>query len=80
MLIAPAILEAQGYGMHYRLITAIAASIVLCGCSGAQKSSWDDIDYTRVARENRGLENDTNYTPPVTVLGCSDDDLYNCNN
>ena len=65
--------------MNYRLMIFLATSVILLGCSGETKNSWDDIDYTRIARQNQGRENDTNYVPPVSVLGCSDDDLYNCN-
>jgi hypothetical protein len=37
------------------------------------------LDYSRIAQQNQARENDANYRPPVpTVIGCSDDDLYNC--
>ncbi len=55
----------------------IAASLLVAGCSSGRvrHSKWDDIDYSKIARQNQ--ENDTNYTQP-NVRGCVDDDLYNC--
>ncbi len=61
--------------IDYKPIAA-AALLLLAGCAPSRHSEWDDIDYSRVYQ--RARENDPSYTAP-TVVGCVDDDLYNCN-
>jgi hypothetical protein len=63
-----------------RHMLALLIVCLLAACATArQQSQWDDIDYSRIAQQNQARENDANYRPPVpTVIGCSDDDLYNC--
>lgn len=51
--------------------------LALSGCSKPGADEWSHIDYARIARENYRRENDAAYTPP-RVIGCVDDDLYNC--
>ena len=51
--------------------------VLLSGCKHSSNDDWRNIDYARIARDNYRLENDTQYVPP-NVLGCVDDDLYNC--
>lgn len=53
----------------------ICMSLMLAACT-QHPSDWDNIDYSRIARDNQRRENDRNYVP--TVIGCADDDLYNC--
>jgi hypothetical protein len=48
--------------------------LLLSACSGARKSEWDNLDYTRVRQHYN--ENDSSYTPATS--GCIDEDLYNC--
>jgi hypothetical protein len=60
------------------LALAILTLLPLTACSRAGSNEWENIDYSRIARENYRRENDAAYTPP-TVSGCVDDDLYNCN-
>ncbi|MDE3015376.1 MAG: hypothetical protein KGI29_00425 [Pseudomonadota bacterium] len=51
--------------------------LILSGCADeTSNKQWDDIDYSRVHGAAR--ENDPAYTAP-SVIGCVDDDLYNCN-
>lgn len=56
----------------------LPALLALGACEKVGKNEWSDIDYARVARENYNRENDKFYVPPPSVLGCTDDDLYNC--
>ena len=58
--------------------TVIAMLLVVAcsGMPGKKHSEWDDLDYSKIARER--YDNDYQYKPP-TALGCVDDDLYNCN-
>lgn len=59
----------------------IIAVMVLfaCGaCAQQKQNTWDNIDYSKVykaAGERRDI--DTGYRAP-SVVGCVDDDLYNC--
>jgi hypothetical protein len=53
--------------------------LMLSACANAAKDEWANIDYERIARDNQRRENDNAYTPPLSVIGCVDDDLYNCN-
>jgi len=63
--------------MHSPYIMVATALIMLAGCAPPH-SQWDDIDYSSVYK--KAQENDPNYTPPIqSVVGCVDDDLYNCN-
>ncbi|NBO18832.1 MAG: hypothetical protein EBV03_06335 [Proteobacteria bacterium] len=59
------------------LPTLLIALLLACGCERVGKDEWSDIDYARIAKENYQRQNDSYYTPP-SVLGCVDDDLYNC--
>lgn len=59
-------------GKAYILVMLLALS----GCAGeASNKQWDDIDYSKVHKP--ATENDPAYTAP-SVIGCVDDDLYNC--
>lgn len=60
------------------ILIALAGITFSTACE-ERHSEWDDIDYSRIARENQRRENDRNYIPPISAMGCSDDDLYNCN-
>ena len=61
-----------------RLSFMFTVIFMLCGCGDhKQKKEWDDIDYSKV-RGREAYENDKDYSPP-SVLGCTSDDLYNCN-
>jgi hypothetical protein len=60
-----------------KVLIFIIPMMLLAGCGPSNKDVWSDIDYAKVARENYRRENDSAYTPPH-VLGCVDDDLYNC--
>ena len=49
-----------------------------CGSGGAHATNeWQNIDYSSVYRKAGQRENDSSYTQP-SVIGCVDDDLYNC--
>lgn len=56
-----------------------SVTIACSACAGAKKNDeWSNIDYSKVYRaagQNRDI--DTGYKAP-SVLGCVDDDLYNC--
>ncbi len=52
--------------------------MLLPACEKEGKDVWNDIDYARIARDNYRRENDSSYIPPPSVIGCTDDDLYNC--
>ena len=56
----------------------LLALMLTAACEKVGKNEWSEIDYSRVARDNYNRQNDGNYVPP-SVLGCVDDDLYNCN-
>ena len=56
---------------------AFLALICLSACAQNGKNEWENLDYSRIARENHQRENDSGYVQP-TVQGCVDDDLYNC--
>lgn len=58
-------------------ILLMCGALCLTACEKVGKNEWSDIDYARIARENYQRQNDSYYTPP-SVLGCVDDDLYNC--
>ena len=66
-----------GMRNHHAAFLLIAV-MLLPACEKVGKNDWSNIDYARVARENHRRENDGNYVPPPSVLGCTDDDLYNC--
>jgi hypothetical protein len=53
------------------------ASFLLPACASQQKNQWENIDYSPVYKAYGDQGNDAGYTPP-SVLGCVDDDLYNC--
>ena len=63
--------------MRNRIALAALSLLLLGACEKNGKKEWEDLDYSRIARENYRRENDPTYTPP-TVTGCVDDDLYNC--
>lgn len=64
--------------MRKHLLLLCVTPLLLCACEREGKNVWSDIDYARIARENHRQENDSYYVPPPSVLGCTDDDLYNC--
>ena len=63
--------------MRY-LLPFLIAPLLLCACEKEGHNVWSDIDYAKIARDNYRRENDSGYTAPPSVLGCTDDDLYNC--
>lgn len=62
---------------NYRSAPLLLAALLLISCAGAQKSEWDNLDYSSVYRkaQQRG-EYDTGYTP--SYGSCVDDDIINC--
>lgn len=62
---------------HLRHISMIMVMCVLVDCA-PRGNDWQNIDYSSVYRRAKGYENDSSYTPPRSVLGCVDEDLYNC--
>ena len=64
--------------MISRLTLIILFVLPLVACSRNGSNEWEDIDYAKIARDNYRRENDSGYVPPPTVIGCVDDDLYNC--
>jgi hypothetical protein len=54
-------------------------AVIFCfsGCARTGGNQWENLDYSKVYRENARRENDTSYVTP-SVLGCTDDDLFNC--
>jgi len=61
-----------------KIFCAMLMSLCLvAGCASA-KDDWSNINYEKIARDNQRLENDPNYTQPISVTACVDDDLYNC--
>jgi hypothetical protein len=64
--------------MTFRYCIILSIAIGLAACSqNSRRSEWDSIDYTRVYERQRSRENDSSYRQP-TVVGCMDDDLFNC--
>jgi len=63
--------------MKTPLPLVILSLLMLTGCARTGGNEWENLDYSRIARENYRRENDQSYTPP-SVIGCVDDDLYNC--
>lgn len=64
--------------MTARIPLILMVLAMLIGCHRNGQDEWQDIDYSKIARENYRRENDRAYIPPPSVLGCVDDDLYNC--
>jgi hypothetical protein len=58
--------------------TVLIAALLMTGCERVGANEWSEIDYARIARDNYRRENDMNYIPPPSVIGCADDDLINC--
>jgi hypothetical protein len=52
-------------------------SLCLLAACASKRSQWDSVDYTPVYKAYEGRENDPAYKQP-SVIGCVDDDLYNC--
>ena len=65
--------------MMERFALTMVALITVSACERVGKNEWEDLDYSRVSSQYRNRENDSSYTPPPSVIGCVDDDLYNCN-
>lgn len=57
-------------------LAALMLCMVLAACGGGRKNEWD-IDYSSVYRAYEGRQYDNSYSAP-SVIGCVDDDLYNC--
>ncbi len=55
--------------MRTTLSISLMLPLLLTACAGSGRSEWDSIDYSRIARENRGHDLDTGYTAP-TGIGC----------
>ena len=64
--------------MISRLVLIVILALPLAACSRNGADEWEDIDYAKIARDNYRRENDSAYVPPPSVIGCVDDDLYNC--
>lgn len=67
----------MGHYAQHRYASYIMTLCLLTACGGGQRSQWDDIDYSSVYRAYERRQNDSGYTPP-SIVGCVDDDLYNC--
>jgi len=63
------------YSHCYSLV--VISALLFPACARNSADDWEDIDYVKIAGENYHRENDTSYTAP-SVIGCVDDDLYNC--
>lgn len=64
--------------MNRPLASYMMSICLATACAGGSKSNrWEDIDYTPVYKAYENRQNDTGYVPP-SVVGCVDDDLYNC--
>lgn len=63
------------------VLTLWLSVALLSGCgngsSAAAHNEWQNIDYSSVYRKAGQRENDSGYVQP-SVVGCVDDDLYNC--
>ncbi|MDX2073157.1 MAG: hypothetical protein SFX19_02185 [Alphaproteobacteria bacterium] len=46
-------------------------------CAPKQNDKWTNIDYSKVYKAAGEREIDNRYRSP-TVVGCVDDDLFNC--
>jgi len=65
--------------MMSRLAVPTVMSIILfSACAPNNGDVWEDIDYAKIAHDNYVSENDVTYIAPPSVVGCVDDDLYNC--
>lgn len=66
--------------MFARLVPVVFSVVITCGaCAPGEKDEWSNIDYSKVykaAGERRDI--DSGYKAPASVVGCVDDDLYNC--
>jgi hypothetical protein len=63
--------------MKHSFSTTMTALLLITACSGGNKNEWDKLDYSNVYRKAAQRDNDTRYSAP-TVVGCLDEDLYNC--
>jgi hypothetical protein len=63
----------QASALYYTMTLCV---VTACA-GGGQASRWENIDYTPVYRAYEKRQNDAGYTAP-SVVGCVDDDLYNC--
>jgi hypothetical protein len=55
----------------------LTVCLLAAACAGGKRTQWDNVDYTPVYKAYGERENDPAYTQP-SVIGCVDDDLYNC--
>lgn len=63
--------------MFSRAVTYTFAVFITCSACAPQKNDWADVDYSGVYKAAAERQIDNNYKAP-TVVGCVDDDLYNC--
>ena len=63
--------------MRRHISTTLAVLLAASACSGGRHSEWDNIDYSSVYRKAGESENDSGYRAP-RIIGCIDEDLYNC--
>lgn len=56
---------------------ALFLCVGLAACGGSKRSNQWDIDYSSVYKAYGNREIDNSYKAP-SVIGCVDDDLYNC--
>jgi len=59
------------------VLFAITISISCSACAGSKKDEWSNMDYSKVYKAAGQRDIDTGYKAP-SVIGCVDDDLYNC--
>jgi hypothetical protein len=65
--------------MFARALPMSFALVFACSACASKKDAWADIDYSKVYRAaGQSRDIDTGYRAPTTVVGCVDDDLYNC--
>lgn len=64
--------------MFARVLPVFFAMLITCNaCASGKKDDWSNIDYSNVYKAAGERDVDTGYRPP-SVIGCVNDDLYNC--
>ena len=64
--------------MMGRSFVSVVLAFVITACGHPEKNEWEGMNYDKIVRDNYRRENDSSYVPPPSVVGCVDDDLYNC--
>lgn len=62
--------------IFFLLLLVLTTTLVSTSGCAIVSDDWNDIDYSRV--RGGSYESDSYYTMP-SVIGCIDDDLFNCN-